>query len=230
MLTARCAASCSAANARRLSPSSNGVSPAATMTVPLVGPAASIATRTACAVPSCFSCTASSTSGTSAWMCGPTCSRWVPTTATIRCGSIALTAASTCPIIERPPTGCSTFIVFDFIRVPPPAARTITVRLSMLLPSPWMTRRDRCATCSPGRSRTYVANPDSKSGGPCRQTNRGKLLSSRKTRARLGGTSPQPGRPTGESFSRRARLGPASAGPLHSPADQPGKASLVAQD
>ena len=27
--------------------------------------------------------------------------------------------------------------------------------------------------CSPGRSRTYVANPDSKSGGPCRQTNRG---------------------------------------------------------
>ena len=36
----------------------------------------------------------------------------------------------------RPPTGCSTFIVFDFIRVPPPAARTIAVRLSMLLPSP----------------------------------------------------------------------------------------------
>ena len=28
----------------------------------------------------------------------------------------------------RPPMGCSTFIVFDFIRVPPPAARTITVR------------------------------------------------------------------------------------------------------
>ena len=27
---------------------------------------------------------------------------------------------------------------------------------------------------SPGRSRTYVASPDSKSGGPCRQTNRGK--------------------------------------------------------
>ncbi len=26
---------------------------------------------------------------------------------------------------------------------------------------------------SPGRSRTYVASPDSKSGGPCRQTNRG---------------------------------------------------------
>ena len=31
------------------------------------------------------------------------------------------------------------------------------------------------ATGSPGRSRTYVASPDSKSGGPCRQTNRGML-------------------------------------------------------
>ena len=30
--------------------------------------------------------------------------------------------------------------------------------------------------CSPGRSRTYVANPDSKSGGPCRQTNRGSAI------------------------------------------------------
>ncbi len=29
----------------------------------------------------------------------------------------------------RPPTRCSTFMVLDFIRVPPPAARTITVRL-----------------------------------------------------------------------------------------------------
>lgn len=29
-------------------------------------------------------------------------------------------------------------------------------------------------TSSPGRSRTYVASPDSKSGGPYRQTNRGK--------------------------------------------------------
>ncbi len=28
-------------------------------------------------------------------------------------------------------------------------------------------------TGSPGRSRTYCANPDSKSGGPCRKTNRG---------------------------------------------------------
>ncbi len=35
---------------------------------------------------------------------------------------------------------------------------------------------DRSLTCgfgSPGRNRTYVACPDSKSGGPCQQTNRG---------------------------------------------------------
>ena len=61
-------------------------------------------------------------------MCGPTCSRWWPTTATTCCGSSAATAASTWPTMLRPPTRCSTFMVLDFIRVPPPAARTITVR------------------------------------------------------------------------------------------------------
>ena len=35
-------------------------------------------------VPSWLSCTASTASGTSSWMCGPTCSRWWPTTATTR--------------------------------------------------------------------------------------------------------------------------------------------------
>ena len=62
-------------------------------------------------------------------MWGPTCSRWVPTTATTRSGSIALTAVSTWPIMLRPPTRCRTFMVLDFILVPPPAARTTTVRL-----------------------------------------------------------------------------------------------------
>ena len=66
MLTARWAASCSSANARRLSPRSRGVSPAATITVPVVGrPRASIAMRTACPVPSWVSWTASTASGTS---------------------------------------------------------------------------------------------------------------------------------------------------------------------
>ena len=109
-----------------------------TTTVPAVGPAASMAMRTACPVPSWDSWTTSSASGTSSWMCGPTCSRWLPITATIRCGSIAWTAASTWPIMLRPATGCSTFIVFDFIRVPPPAARTMTVNwlsaVSLTLP------------------------------------------------------------------------------------------------
>ena len=43
-------------------------------------------------------------------------------------GSTACTAARTWPIMLRPPIGWSTFMVFDFMRVPPPAARTITVR------------------------------------------------------------------------------------------------------
>ena len=37
----------------------------------------------------------------------------------------------------------------------------------------WLLPRGWRSLCSPGRSRTYVASPDSKSGGPCRQTNRG---------------------------------------------------------
>ena len=50
----------------------------------------------------------------------------------IRAGSSLLTAARTCPIMLRPPIGCSTFIVLDFIRVPPPAARTMTVSCSVM--------------------------------------------------------------------------------------------------
>ncbi len=129
MLTARCAASCSSAKARRLSPSSSGVSPYATMTVPVVEPADSIATRTAWPVPSWVSWTARTASGTREAMCAETCSRWWPTTATIRSGCTACTATSTWPIMLRPHRGCSTFIVFDFMRVPPPAASTMTVRL-----------------------------------------------------------------------------------------------------
>ena len=94
MLTARWAASCSAAKARSDSASSSGVSAYATSTVPAgrspAAATASMATRTACPVPCCSSWTASSASGTSAWMCGPTWSRWWPTTATIRRGCTCL--------------------------------------------------------------------------------------------------------------------------------------------
>ncbi len=45
--------------------------------------------------------------------------------------------------MERPAIGWSTFMVFDFMRVPPPAARTMTVRFSMgrslSLPAPAQT-------------------------------------------------------------------------------------------
>lgn len=46
-------------------------------------------------------------------------------------------------------------------------------------------------TGSPGRSRTYVASPDSKSGGPCRQTNWGKCVAN--PRASAGPTPYGPG-------------------------------------
>src|SRR5687767_1596370 len=69
--------------------------------------------------------------------------------------------------MDRPQSGCITFMVLDFIRVPLPAARTITAT-ARLTPGLLSSR-----SSSPGRSRTYVASPDSKSGGPCRQTNRG---------------------------------------------------------
>ena len=67
-------------------------------------------------------------------MCAPTSSRWWPTTATTRSGPTSCTAASTWPTMLRPPIGCSTFMVLDFIRVPPPAARTTTVSSFTMLP------------------------------------------------------------------------------------------------
>ena len=87
MLTARCAASCSAANARRLSPSSSGVSPYATRTVPLVVPAPPPwppGPRHRC--PAGSPGRRARRRGRSAAMCAATCSRWWPTTATMRCG------------------------------------------------------------------------------------------------------------------------------------------------
>ena len=69
-------------------------------------------------------------------MCGPTCSRWLPTTATTPVRLDAATAVRTWPIMLRPAIGCRTFMVFDFIRVPPPAARTMTVTVLVVLMLP----------------------------------------------------------------------------------------------
>ena len=136
MLTTCSAARWSATKRRSTSPSSSGVSPVATSTVPRVVPLDSSATRTAPPVPSSTSCTASTASGTSCCTCGPTCSRWWPITATTRCGSTARTAIRTWPIMLRPPTWWRTFMVLLFIRVPPPAARTTTVSSSASLMLP----------------------------------------------------------------------------------------------
>ena len=55
-------------------------------------------------------------------------------------GSTAHAAESTCPIIVRPQIGWRTLLVFDFIRVPLPAARTMTA-----------AGRWAWFTCSPAR-------------------------------------------------------------------------------
>ena len=65
------------------------------------------------------------------------------------------TAARTCPTMVRPASGCSTLAVFDFIRVPAPAASTITVRSTL----PGLESNQRPT--------------DSKSACPCQQSNRG---------------------------------------------------------
>ena len=129
------------------------------------------------AVPSWVSCTAITASGTCSRMCGVTCSRWLPTTATRCSGSRAREAAMTWPIMLRPQIRCSTFISFDFIRVPLPAARRTTAagprrgsreRLRSPGRSPCkllVVARSSASsassagrrTGSPGRSRTYVA-------------------------------------------------------------------------
>ncbi len=58
--------------------------------------------------------------------CAATCSRACPTTTTSCSGASSRAAASTCPTRERPQISCSIFGVADFIRVPGPAASTIT--------------------------------------------------------------------------------------------------------
>src|SRR3712207_3441331 len=75
----------------------------------------------------------------------------------------------------RPQSGCRTFMVLDRIRVPLPAARTMTA----VAPGRWFTELLLLAggpgvTVAPrvGVEPTSLS-PHSKCGGPCRQTNRG---------------------------------------------------------
>src|SRR5699024_10451568 len=68
----------------------------------------------------------------------------------MRPGSRSLAVARTCPRRLRPPIRCSTFGVADFIRVPWPAARTITAAGGVRL-----TRTTVAATASDVRRGTW---------------------------------------------------------------------------
>src|SRR5271166_4754209 len=94
--------------------------------MPGMTPSASVTMRTAWPVPPSRSCTTTDTSGTYLAASALTSSRAWPATTTTRCGSSSPAAASACPSMLRPHSECSTFGTRDFIRVPSPAARTIT--------------------------------------------------------------------------------------------------------
>jgi hypothetical protein len=119
---------CSRSSASRVSGRSSGVSPVNTTTVPVASGAASSATRVACPVPCCTACSTASASGATSPRCAVTRSAWTPTTTSVRSAFNGSAAASTCPTRLRPNTGCSTFGNADFIRLPSPAASTITVQ------------------------------------------------------------------------------------------------------
>ena len=89
-------------------------------------PRASVTIRTAWPVPASRSCTTTHTPGACRAASALTSSRPWPATTTRRCGSSSPAAASACPSMLRPHSECSTFGVREFIRVPSPAARTMT--------------------------------------------------------------------------------------------------------
>ena len=110
----------------------------------------------------CSSCTASTASGTSS------CDVRADLLALVAddghdpvAAPTARTAIRTWPIMLRPPTGAG------------PSWSWTSSGCRRRRPGRRRSARQLSSSCSPGRSRTYVASPDSKSGGPCRQTNRG---------------------------------------------------------
>ena len=108
--------------------STSGVSPLKIKTVPCIE--AGSADMTASAVPFCSFCenaTAPKGSITRRTSDSP----WPTTTRSSRAPQ-ALAAFKTRPTIGRPTTGCKTFGSGDFIRVPLPAARTITDKLDVV--------------------------------------------------------------------------------------------------
>src|SRR5262249_45812804 len=73
------------------------------------------------------------TSGARSASSAATWPRPAPATTISRRGDSSRAAAITWPSIVWPPTGCSTLGTLDFIRVPSPAARTITAAGTLAL-------------------------------------------------------------------------------------------------
>ena len=114
-----------------MSASRSGMSPDVTTTTPS-NPAGSASRPQPVAwpVPSCCSCTATAmvrpSSPDSSATAGAIVSRSWPSTTTRCCGATLATECSACASMLRPASVCSTFGMSDRIRVPAPAASTIT--------------------------------------------------------------------------------------------------------
>ena len=124
---------CRAVSCSSASPVSSGTSAAVTITVPVKSSGSAVRpARTAPPVPSWTSWTAvrigRPSAVASASQACVTWSRSWPTTVTRNDGSVSAAARSAWASSVRPPIECSTFGVDDRIRVPAPAARTMTAR------------------------------------------------------------------------------------------------------
>ncbi len=151
-------------------------------------------------------------------------------------GAPSSAACRTCPTIERPPTGCSTFMVLDFIRVPLPAASTMTAAGPVVVCEP-------CSTCSSwgSGSRTSVAprvgvEPtsliliQSQAGPAGRPTGECLCAGQSAGRPRPAGQG-SPARQTNRGMSLCGpvcRKAPPGGTGLSGPADQPGNVSVRA--
>ncbi len=133
----------------RVSGSSSGVSPEVTTTTPSKSSGSADSPHsTACPVPSCWSCTATSMrrprESASPSTTGPMRSRSLPSTATIWSGATLATVCRTWASMLRPPRVCRTLGMSERIRVPAPAARTRTAA--------WLSVVTRTSPCAPRRS------------------------------------------------------------------------------
>ncbi len=116
-----------------------GTSPDRRSRVPELCPSTASVESSACAVPSCGSCTTKprpARPDSAAW----TASAWCPTTMVTDRGARVKAVSSTWLIIGRPATWCRTLGRADFMRVPFPAARTTMCRGVLKYRTSWSTQ------------------------------------------------------------------------------------------